>query len=273
MDSNNLNNIQQTNSYYNNGAPNIFQQFALSFVPPQYGRLARVKTGSMIGFVMLLALIATIIEFMSFSFKFSALVNSEQVKDAISNFSLKNGELSLGKEYIIDEEDVFIYLTDEVDIFSYDDAEYLRDMGYTNILLVGKKNFAFVQNDQYQSVFWRNLTDAAIDKEWIEETLIPFAWVFICVGYVFFYVGRTLWYFLSAAIYLLIALIVVSAMNKKVSAAALYRTAVYSKVFMFVIALLASFIPYASMFIPGILRIIATIVFMGFAIAKLPDNC
>ena len=60
---------QQPNPYMNNGygnyggpynyggnpepqkAPNIFQQFYISFIPPQYNRMTKVKTGSMIGFV------------------------------------------------------------------------------------------------------------------------------------------------------------------------------------------------------------------------------
>lgn len=332
MDSNNLNNTQQTNSYYNNGAPNngapnngypnngapnngypnngypnngypnngypnngypnngnpynygnnqqpqeapnIFQQFALSFVPPQYGRLTKVKTGVMIGFVMLLTLIATILSFMVSSFKLSALVNSEELENAIPDFEIKNGKLSLDKEFLFDEGNVLIYLTDEVDTFTYDDVKYFEDMGYTDILLMGKKNIALMQNLKYQEMRYSEFgTGFTLSKEWLMEELVPIIWVCIVVGYVFFYVGRTLWYFFCAAIYLLIALIMVSVMKKRVSAGALYRTAIYSKVFMFVIALLLSFIPNASMFLPGILRTIATIVFMGFAIAKLPDNC
>ena len=50
--------------------PNIFQQFVLAFIPPQYNRLTKVKTGSMIGFVTLLALIATILSFVVFALSF-----------------------------------------------------------------------------------------------------------------------------------------------------------------------------------------------------------
>ena len=53
--------IQQQNNPYQQKAPNIFKQFCLAFVPAGYDRLAKVKIGSMIGFVTLLALVATLI--------------------------------------------------------------------------------------------------------------------------------------------------------------------------------------------------------------------
>lgn len=273
MDSNNFNNMQQPQK-----APNIFKQFVLAFVPTQYGRLAKVKTGSMIGFVVLLALIATIIEFVRFTAVVLPLVNKLETSDAIPDFSVRNGELSLSQEVIFDQDGMFIYITDEVDKFTRQETEFLEDNGYVQILLLSRTNMVVVNNNQYQEMKWSEFGNtAAIDKEWLINTLMPVVWVFVIVGYVFYFVGRVFWYFFCAAIYLLIGLIIASVMNKKVSGGALYRAAVYSKVFMFVIMTAIGLIPFISILFPAILRstlrIVATSVFMGIAISKLPDNC
>lgn len=285
MDSNNFNNVQQPNPYYNNGnaqppqkAPNIFKQFALAFVPNQYGRLAKVKTGPMIGFVVLLVLLATIIEFVKFSAVVLPLVNQLETSDTIPDFSIKNGKLSIDREVAFDQDGIFIYITDEVDRFTYQDAEALEDAGYTQVMLISQTNMVIMDEGEYQQAKWSDLRNTAtIDKEWLADTILPVAWVAVVVGFVFYFVGRAFWYFFCAAIYLLVALIISSVMNKKVSGGALYRTAVYSKVFMFVIMTVIGLIPFINILFPGILRIslrfVLTSVFMGFAISKLPDNC
>ena len=83
---------QQGNGYgnYNGGveaqkAPNIFQQFAYSFVPNLYDRLAKVKTGSMIGFVTLLVLAATLLSFVSVMVSFSG-IDMEEIAAQLPEF-------------------------------------------------------------------------------------------------------------------------------------------------------------------------------------------
>lgn len=56
--------------------PNIFEQFAYAFVPPKYGSPVKVKVGSMIGFVVLLTLLATILSAVKFFIDFSRIGNS-----------------------------------------------------------------------------------------------------------------------------------------------------------------------------------------------------
>ena len=283
MDSNNFNNGQQPSPYYNNGntqppqkAPNIFKQFVLAFVPNQYGRLAKVKTGSMIGFVVLLVLLATIIGFVRFSTVVLPLINQLETSDSIPDFSIKNGKLSIGREVAFDQDGIFIYITDEVDRFTYQDAEALEDAGYRQVMLISQTNMVIMDDGEYQQAKWSDLGNTTtIDKEWLIDTILPVAWVAVVVGYLFYFVGRVFWYFFCAAIYLIVALIISSIMNKKVSGGALYRVAVYSKVFMFVIMTFVGLISFIVL--PGILtvpmRFVITCVFMGVAISKLPDNC
>ena len=251
-------------------APNIFQQFGLAFIPPQYNRLTKVKTGSMIGFVTLLALIATIISFISFSISLSAL-DIKGWANKLPDFEITNGRLYLEEEFLYDESGIFVYVTEDIDDFSYDDAAMLMDEGYDDIILVGRYGLSLMQNGEYQQFDFSNAT-TDISRDMIVDTLVPMIQVFIVVGYIIFFVGRVLWYFLCAAIYLVLGLAIASIMKKQLSTGALYRTAVYAKVLMFVIATVLNAITFMSFSIPLYIRIVITLGFMGFAIAKLPDQ-
>lgn len=280
MDSNQFNGGQQPNPYFNNPdgyqqpqkAPNIFQQFAFSFVPPKYSGLTKVKIGSMIGFVVLLTLLATILQFIWFSLAFAVVMNPKTLEENLPEFSIKNGELSISEEVILDQDRMLIYITDEQDLFTYEDAKTLTNKGYTQVILVGKKNFALMQNGQFQEAKYKDFgKDFSLDRDWLINELIPIVWVCIAIGFVFYFVGRVFWYFFCAVIYLLIGLIICAVMNKKIPAGALYRTAVYAKVPVFVVTLLLTLIPFIGNGFLTLAGPIATIVFMVFAIQKLPD--
>lgn len=271
------NNYYQQANYYGANpepekAPNIFQQFVLAFIPPQYNRLTKVKTGSMIGFVTLLALIATILSFVKFAVGFAAFDGSGW-SDAIPDFEVTDGRLYIDGDYEFDESGMYVYITDGISGFTYDDASQIAARGYRSIVLIGRDRISILQNGEYQQGNFRDLgDDMEISKDWIVNTFMPLMMVFITVGYLFFFVGRVFWYFLCAAVYMLFALIIASILKKQLSAGALFRTAVYSKVLMFVVMTFLNLIPFVSNFVPFILRIAITVGFMAFAIAKLPDR-
>lgn len=255
-------------------APNIFQQFVLAFIPPQYNRLTKVKTGSMIGFVTLLALIATILSFVRFAFSYAAFDGSGWA-DAIPDFEIADGRLYIDgdEDFQIDGDGIYVYITDDINRFTEEDASQLAAQGYPKSLLIGRERISVRQNGEYQQLDFSDLGDElVINKDWIVNTFMPLMMGFVTVGYLFFFVGRVFWYFLCAAVYMLFALIIASILKKQLSAGALFRTAVYSKVLMFVVMTFLDLIPFVSNFVPFILRIAITVGFMAFAIAKLPDR-
>lgn len=282
---------QQPNPYMNNGygnyggpynyggnpepqkAPNIFQQFCLSFIPPQYNRLTKVKTGSMIGFVTFLAFISAVIIFASFLIIFKAM-NMSEWADQLPDFEIREGQLYTERDFEFDEKPVYIYMTDDVNEFSYEDAYELGNEGYWNIILVGRDRLSLMQNGQYQQADFSDFgSSMVIDKDWFVDMIISFVKVFFVMGFVIFFVGRVFWYFLCAAVYLLIAMFIASVMMKKqLSTGTLFRVAVYSKVLMFVVATFLSVFSLAGVSIPFLFRVAVTVVFMGFAIAKLPEE-
>ena len=129
---------------------------------------------------------------------------------------------------------------------------------------------SLMQNGQYKQADFSDLdSDIVIDKDMFVDTVVSFMKVFVVMGFVIFFVGRVFWYFLCAAVYLLIAMFIASVMMKKqLSTGALFRVAVYSKVLMFVVATFLSL----GVSVPFLLRVAVTVVFMGFAIAKLPEE-
>jgi len=286
----NVNPGQQENPYMNNGygsyggaynsggypesqkAPNVFQQFVLSFMPPRYGSLTKVKTGSMIGFVTLLALIATILSFAGFAVSFAFNDGKEWV-NALPDFEVADGRLYIDEDYLYDQGITFVYVTDDINRFSYDDASAIAAEGYRNVLLAGRDSISIMQNGEYQQGDYSDLgSNLEISRNWLVETLMPVMMVLFVIGYIIFFVGRIFWYFLCAAVYLLFAMLIARIMGKRQPAGALFRTAVYSKVLMFVVATLLDVVPFVSFSVPLILRIVITLGFMGFAIAKLPEG-
>lgn len=282
---------QQNNSYINNNsygnqggsynyggnsepqkAPNIFEQFALSFIPTRYERLTRVGTGSMIGFVTLLALVATIISFVRLMIVFSPS-EMRALAEELPDFEIRGGQMSLEEDFLYDDDGILVYMTEDIGEFSYEDASELQDEGYQEVMLVGRNRISIMQNGDYQQYDFDDFgSDMEISKDWIIEQLIPIFMFVIVIGYIIFYIGRVCWYFLCAAVYLLFAMLIASIMKKQQPAGALYRTAVYAKVLMFVIMTLFSMVPFVNISVPFLLRVVITVGFMGFAIAKLPER-
>lgn len=267
--------IQQENNPYQQKAPNIFKQFCLAFVPAGYDRLAKVKIGSMIGFVTLLALVATLIsvihQMLTFPFD-----DMRRMVDRLPDFTITDGHMSLEEDFLYEEDGMYVYMTDDVEGFTYGDAVQKVSEGYVDVILVGRDRIYIMQNRgqlRYQYVgfemFGRN---KQLSKALVVEALMPFLAGLSIILYFMIFVGRILQYFLFAAVYLLFGMVMASIMKKRIEPGVLYRTAVYAKVLMFVAAMALELIPFAFLTIPFLIRVPVTLVFMGFAIAKLPGQ-
>ncbi|MCM1386993.1 MAG: DUF1189 domain-containing protein [Bacillus sp. (in: Bacteria)] len=249
-------------------APNIFQQFVLSFVPTKYDRLIKVKTGSMIGFVTLLVLVSTILLFIGL---FLPMHMSDWINE-IPDFTIQGGKLSVEEEFMYDDGMNFIQITDDTESFSYDDAYQLALEGYRNIMLVGQNGMSVMQNGQYQQLNFADFSSLAINKSALIDALAPIMTFGIIIVCIIFFVGRTFWYFICAAVYLLFAMLIAYMLKKQYEMGTLFRTAVYSKVLMYVVETLLNMVPFAFLSVPFALRAVITVVFMGYAIMKLPES-
>ncbi len=270
---------QQGNGYGNYGsgntepqkAPNIFQQFALAFVPTKYDRLTKVSTGSMIGFVTLLVFIVTTIIIAFFALAFSALDLDDWIGE-MPDFTITGGRLYIDEDFMYDEDGVFVYMTEDIDEFSYDDAMEIADEGYQEIILVGRDQMSIMQAGSYQQMPFSAFDGLEISRDWFYTLFSQLIWLMLFFWYLLAFVGGTLWYFLAAAVYLLFAMLIATIMKKQIETGALFRVAVYAKVLMFMVATVLNVVSFVSWTVPFLLRVAITIGFMAFAIAKLPDN-
>ena len=240
--------------------------------------LARLDAGTLVlkreatDVYTLLVLAATLLSFVSVMVSFSS-VDMEEIAAEMPEFTLENGHLNLDEDFLFDEGSVFIYMTEDIDSFSYDDADEIADEGYRDVMLVGRDRISILQNGEYQQLDYSDLGSSfALSREWIATKLAPFIKMVIFLLYIVYFLWRILWYFLCAAVYMLFAMIIASAMHKQVPGEALFKTAVYAKVLMFVIAALLDLLPVVYLAVPFLFRVAVTIVFMGVAIMKLPDN-
>ena len=241
-------------------------------MPNLYDRLTKVKIGSMIGFVTLLVLAATLLSFIATMTGFFS-IDMKELAAGLPEFTLKNGRMYMDEDFVFDEGNVFVYMTEEIDSFSYDDAAEIIDEGYRDVMLVGRDRISIMQNGEYQQLDFSDLGNSfELSREWIATSLAPIITGVIIGAYIIYFLWRILWYFLCAAVYLLFAMLIASVMSKQVPGEALFRTAVYAKVLMFVVVTFLDLIPLVDISVPLLLRVAITIVFMGFAIWKLPDN-
>ena len=124
-------------------APNIFQQFVLSFVPTKYDRLMKVKVGSMVLFVTLLAFAATVISFINhmISLKF---IDVNALVDRLPDFTITDGDLEIEEDFLYEDGDMYVYITKDVAEFTYGDAAEKAAEGYRDIILVGRNQIYFM---------------------------------------------------------------------------------------------------------------------------------
>lgn len=256
-------------------APNIFRQFALAFIPTKYDRLTKVKTGSMIAFVAFLTFVSVVISLIAQMITFSS-IDVDALVDRLPDFTITDGHLQIEEEFLYEEGDMYVYITDEVEGFSYGDAAERAAAGYRNIILVGRDMIFIMQvrgKPTYQYVgfelFGRN---KQLSKELAVDALRPFMTGLVVVLYMMTFLAGTLLYFLFAAVYLLFGMLFAYMMKKKLETAALFRVAVYAKVLMSVATLFLDLISQGGLSVPFLLQVAITLGFMAFAIAKLPDN-
>lgn len=241
-------------------SPNIFKSFVYSFIPEKYRQLMNVKTGSMIGFVTLLMLVVTLIDFALFGISFKG-----ELGDGFPDIVIRDGQLHIDKNFLYNSDGIYVFITDEVDEYSYEEVRALANSGYSQILMAGRDKLAYMRYWEYQEIYFSDIADVGeelVIKDWLKENLLPVLYVFIVIVFVVFFIFRVPWYFLCSAIYLLIGMLIASAFGKRLQAGQIFKIAVYSKVPVFMLALLVEVVSLMHSSMPVFIRIIITIIFM-----------
>ena len=269
---------QQMPSYQNNignqhptKAPNIFKQFAFSFVPPKYKDLARAKVGSMIWLIVLLVFLLTGFSFLSLVAGYVLTGGVSEMLDLFPYFEISDGEFYIDETFYVEEDNLVMYMTDDIDEFDYYDVQSLMDEGFTEIMLVGRYNICLYEDYEYQEMYFDEFGDLSFTKDDIAKWTGPFIWVIMLIIYVIWFVLRVFWYFLCAGIYLLIGMLLALIYGKKIDAGHIFKAAVFAKIPMFVLVSLFNMLPLEASF-PGFLRVLATLILFGFGVWFLPQK-
>lgn len=242
-------------------SPNIFKAFVYSFIPDKYRQLMNVKTGGMIGFVTLLMLVATLINFVVFGFSYM-----REFGDEFPDIVIRDGQLHIDKNFLYKTKNrTYVFITDEVDEYSYADVKNLADSGYTQILLAGRDKLSYMRYGEYEEIYFSDIAgvgEELVMKDWFKENLMPVLYVIIIIVFVVFFIFSVLWYFLCSAIYLLFGMLIANAYGKSLRAGQIFKIAVYSKVPVYILALFVQSASLMHSSMPVYIRIIITLIFM-----------
>ena len=252
--------------------PNIFKQFAFSFVPPMYKELAGAKVGIMILLVLIVIAMACVFQYGSFLLSYAISGGVSGIMELFPDFTLENGEFSIAQEFYIEEDDIVIYMTEDVYEFDYDDVEYYLDYGFEQVMLVGRYNICmYTIDDGYQELYFSELGDFSLSKDgivkWGGITIVGF----VLVYYIFAFFFKAIWYFLMASIYLLLGMLLAMIFSKEISAGHIFKAAVFAKLPFFMLAALFKCVGL-NFGILGIIRAVLTLVFFGFCVWCLPEK-
>lgn len=245
--------------------PNIFRAFLYAFIPARYDQLVRVRTGSLIGFVILLVLLATLAQMTVFGIRYVGEYNEE-----FPDIVIRDGRLYIDREYLLDERTRYLLVTDEVDGFSREEVEALADAGYRQILLVGRDKIAAMQHREYQELYFADVVGQG-EEFLIKDALRVILYMAVALVALIFFICGVLWYFLCSAILLVIGLIAAQLLKRDLSAGQLFRIAVYSRVLVYVSAAFVSAISFMHFSIPNFFKAAFTVLFLIAAIRFMPQ--
>lgn len=253
-------------------APNIFKQFAFSFVPPMYKELARAKVGVMILLVLIVIFTACAFQYASFLLSYAISGGVGGVMELFPDFTLENGEFSIAQEFYIEEDGTVMHMTDDVSEFYYDDVEYYIDYGFDQVMLVGRYNICmYTIDDGYQEMYFDEFGDFSLSKEGIVKWGGIMILGFMLVYYICAFFFKAIWYFLMASIYLLLGMLFALIFDKEISAGHIFKAAVFAKLPFFIIAALFKCVGL-DFGILGIIRAILTLAFFGLCVWFLPQK-
>ena len=257
-------------NYHNNTheaakPPNIFRSFLYALIPTKYDQLIKVKTGSMIGFVFLLVLIATLARMTVFGIRYNG-----EFDEGFPDILIRDGRLFIEEDYMLDERTRYLLVTDKVDGFSYEDVMELADAGYNQIWLVGRDKITVMQHTNCRELYFADVVGYGEEIR-VKEVVRVILYIAVALVTVIFFVCGVLWYFLCSAVLLVIGLIIAQMFKRDLSAGQVFRIAVYSRVLVYVVATFVIVCSFMHFAIPNFFRVFLTVLFLIAAIRFIPQ--
>jgi hypothetical protein len=241
---------------------NFFEQIYTAVIKPkQYYRLTKISGGRLTGFVFLFTFIISLFTIIPMFYNVMGPNGFTQyVREDFPEFEMSNGELYVAQSYEHDDGHTYVLVDTNVDWFDLSDV----DESYDQVILVSRTNIISYQSGRTQVFDFSDLQGLNFDNDVI-NAIIPFLYVILIVAAVFIYLFMVAGYYFTSLLYSLLGLVINSANHINLKYAALFKTAIYSKV---TISILYALIDLTPLELPGLVRygvaILATCAYVVF---------
>ena len=242
----------------------ILDQFILAvFRPKEYKKLILLKTGKIVLYTLLMALILTV---MSYIIPIAGWLLSYHgfegfIEKQLPEFTLENGQLNMESDIAIKQSGVSQIIVDtSKDKMSKKDLEE----GYVQQVLVSKNNMIISSMTTTSEIEFKKLKDVHFSKASLSK-LVPILYISLAIVVGMEFIVILLEYIFSAFIYGLIAMFYTSMEGKNISLGDAVKAAIYAKTLAAVFGafntVMGSFIPssiwsFLSMFITMLLLLL-----------------
>lgn len=243
--------------------------------PKEYWKTVTQGGSKVIGF---LAIVLVITTFCGFPLDYINMsISTNGFKDIISEhvpeFQISNGRLEMDDVYVLDQDNVYLYIDTNYDEFSYEDVAKFVDMGYyDDVLLMGAEK-GFLYNDgKYQNINLTKIDTFKLDKSSLMG-LIKVVNIFAVLAIIILYICIFIWYLFMSFIYSLIGQILKKSLGigSEVTIGQVFLMAISAKVTMRLILALCKLInvdiPYFKLISFGV-----TLIYLYFGLKGLKEN-
>ncbi len=232
---------------------NFFQLIYMAVAKPmQYFRLTRAGGARMTGFVFLFVFLTSLFTLVPDIYSvvgpngYTKLINQD-----VPAFEFSHGELWIAERFEEVEGFTYVLIDTDVQNFTTDDISDL----YDQVILISRTNMIVYQYGKTQELDFSTLEGISFDNG-ILDLFTPLLYLGIVLYSIFVYVVKIAAYFLTALLYSLVGLIVVSATNSRMKYGAVFATAIYGKVTAAILAVVLHLVELiASVDIPGLVTI------------------
>lgn len=243
---------------------NFFEQIYYATIRPnQYYRLTKVSGGRLTGFIFLFIFLISLFSIIPLFIETFGSHGISQMLNEIPDFELSGGQLYVEERYELDEGGSYILIDTSINRFTDEDVPD----GYYQCLLISRTNMINAKSyGRTQEVRFSDIPGLHFDNDNL-ASLLPFFYLIIIIAAVFVYLYLLAIYLLGALIYSLVGLFVNYLGHVKLTYAAIFKTAIYSKV---TIRILYSIIDYFGLslngYFRGLIAILATCAYVAFGI-------
>ena len=249
---------------------NVFKEMALSvYSYGSYSQFLKNKKGKVFGFGVLLMLIYFVLTMILPGIVRAGSVFglADKIEENVPYFSLEDGMLWVDDVIEYDTNGTYIYI-DTDPIYTIEDEDEIAPYfkSYRNVMVVDYEKMIIKNDGAWQTMYFDDI-DLEFDKDDLID-FVPWLYVIYAVFMVFAYIWMTAFFFFGVLFVALIAMIIASCMNYRLTFGQLYLMGVYSRTLPLLIKALVSYLPFN---IPGfwVLNFGLSALIIGLAIRKM----